>query len=87
MRFLFSMTAGAVLATLATAVAIPQEQAKPAPEVAIFGEPNFKGESLSFTPQGICRTIFPRIASVKIPENQDIYCQLFKYGNTSSPVY
>ncbi|KAL4924832.1 uncharacterized protein BDV17DRAFT_203671 [Aspergillus undulatus] len=64
------------LSAIAAASPMPQGE-RPTLPVTIYDEPNFEGESVRFPPDGTCKTISPWIGSVEIPEEQDIYCQLF----------
>ncbi|KAL4990713.1 hypothetical protein BDW68DRAFT_153737 [Aspergillus falconensis] len=89
MKLLVSLVSGAALSGIAAAV--PQAQTSTSaststptptgatPQVTVYDEPNYKGESQSFAPDVTCQRFFPWIESVRIPDDTEetIYCQLF----------
>ncbi|KAL4862686.1 hypothetical protein BDV12DRAFT_202813 [Aspergillus spectabilis] len=78
-NFLILFSGGLGLAPIASATATTTTQTSSAPQVTIFDKPNYEGDRVSFEPDTTCQTILPRwIESVSIPENEEIYCQLFE---------
>ncbi|KAL6235040.1 hypothetical protein BDW75DRAFT_240537 [Aspergillus navahoensis] len=92
MKLLASLVSGVALSGIAAA--IPQAQTSTSaststpmsatptgstPQVTVYDEQNYQGESLSFAPNVTCQTLLPRIESVRIPDDagETIYCQLF----------
>ncbi|KAL4804686.1 hypothetical protein BDV18DRAFT_161780 [Aspergillus unguis] len=75
---LVSVLSSAALVALASA--LPQAQTAPPPtggNVILFDEPNFKGENITFAPDGECQSIFPFIESIYVPEEPYTFCQFF----------
>ncbi|KAL3448172.1 hypothetical protein BJX65DRAFT_307452 [Aspergillus insuetus] len=78
MKLLSALVLPAVMATLAAAVDGPiSGDEESGTQVTIYNRPNFNGLRDSFEPDVECHTLPPWIVSVRIPENQGIYCQLF----------
>ncbi|KAL2816516.1 hypothetical protein BJX63DRAFT_387566 [Aspergillus granulosus] len=79
MKFSSALALPAVMATFATALDAPVGEDQPSDtQVTIYNRPNYNGLRESFEPDDECHALFPWIVSVRIPENQNIYCRLFE---------
>ncbi|KAL2857240.1 hypothetical protein BJY01DRAFT_136927 [Aspergillus pseudoustus] len=86
MKFLSALTLSTVMATFAAALDGPGTGGGDAvdTEVTIYNRPNYNGLRKSFVPnQDECHSLLPWIVSVRIPENEGIYCQLFDNSQCS----
>ncbi|KAL3458307.1 hypothetical protein BJX64DRAFT_266982, partial [Aspergillus heterothallicus] len=84
MRFLVALALPSFMATFVAALDAPGTPTGGAgdvdneTQVTIYNRPEYNGLRESFEPDVECHSLFPWIVSVRVPEGQNVYCQLFE---------